>query len=81
MAQYILEKKVHDYPQESSGQLRPSKPLYKGPAAPANRFGIMPGYRWDAIVRGNGFEHKVLLKKSERSSIREDDYRWSSSDM
>ena len=57
------------------------KPAYKGPAAPPNRFSIPPGYRWDAIDRGNGFEHKVLLKMNERTAFKEDEYRWSSADM
>jgi pre-mRNA-splicing factor CWC26 len=57
------------------------KPLYNGPAPTPNRFHIRPGYRWDAIDRGNGFEKKLLLKMNERNTFKEDEYKWSVSDM
>lgn len=57
------------------------KPIYKGPNPTPNRFGIRPGYRWDAIDRGNGFEKKVLLKINEKSSFNEDEYKWRVSDL
>ena len=79
----------------SRGQQR-KKPLYKGPNAPANRFGnnygnntgknanalgILPGYRWDGVDRGNKFEKKILIKMNERQEFNEDAYKWSVADM
>ena len=60
---------------------KPLKPVYRGPAAPPNRFRIRPGYRWDAIDRGNQFEHDLLKRISDKGSMKEDEYRWSVSDM
>jgi len=59
------------------------KPLYKGPTPAPNRFGIRPGYRWDAVDRSSQarFEHKVMTKMNEKNSLKDDAYKWSVSDL
>ena len=64
----FLEKK-------KSGKSVSGKPLYKGPAAP-NRYGIRPGYRWDGVDRGNGFEKEYFAARNRRENLRNLDYAW-----
>ncbi|EED95493.1 hypothetical protein THAPSDRAFT_261566, partial [Thalassiosira pseudonana CCMP1335] len=59
----------------------PIKPTYKGPQPKPNRYGIRPGYRWDGIDRGNGFEDKVLETLHSKRRKKEDAYKWSAADM
>jgi pre-mRNA-splicing factor CWC26 len=59
----------------------PIKPTYKGPQPKPNRYGIRPGYRWDGIDRGNGFEDKVLETLHSKGRKKEDAYKWSAADM
>lgn len=90
MAEYISTKRAKEATVSHSSKKatndekvgpKRSKPLYSGPTPPPNRFNIRPGYRWDAIDRGNGYENALLKKLSDKTSFKEDEYRWAVSDM
>jgi len=55
-------------------------PTFKGAAMP-NRFGILPGYRWDGVDRSNGFEKQYFMKQNEVKLRQEAAYGWSTEDM
>ena len=64
----FLEKK-------KAGKSVSGKPLYEGPAAP-NRYGIRPGYRWDGVDRGTGFEREWFAVRNRRENLKNLDYAW-----
>lgn len=64
----FLEKK-------KEGKSVSGKPLYKGAAAP-NRYGIRPGYRWDGVDRGTGFEKDYFAARNRRENLKNLDYAW-----
>jgi pre-mRNA-splicing factor CWC26 len=65
----------------SGGSGPPAKPVYKGPTPAPNRFGLRPGYRWDGIDRGNGWEDKVSQHRNAASVKKSASAAWSCSDM
>lgn len=51
------------------------RPVYAG-AAPPNRYGIKPGYRWDGVDRGTGFEAERFKALNRRKRNEGLDYAW-----
>ena len=85
MAEYFAKKQQEEASALSSSSsnfdLKPRKPVYKGPAPPPNRFNILPGYRWDASDRGNQWEGKLMKASNYRNSLKGDSAAWSMSDL
>jgi len=48
---------------------------YAGPAPP-NRYGIKPGWRWDGVDRGNGFEKEWFQARGKKSRDENLSYQW-----
>lgn len=62
-------------PRKSEARSRSGRPVYKGSAAP-NRYGIKPGYRWDGVDRGNGFEGEWFKARNKKNNRTELEYAW-----
>lgn len=51
------------------------KKVYMGAAAP-NRYGIKPGWRWDGVDRGNGFEKEWFQARGKKQRNENLEYQW-----
>ncbi|KAF4995439.1 hypothetical protein FGRMN_5120 [Fusarium graminum] len=71
MMQFMSEKDTG----KGQGKKSKRKPVYAG-AAPPNRYGIKPGYRWDGVDRGNGFEAERFKAINRRERNKGLDYSW-----
>ncbi|KAK5998128.1 Pre-mRNA-splicing factor CWC26 [Cladobotryum mycophilum] len=71
MTQFMSTKKDTGVGSKSSRR----RPVYAG-AAPPNRYGIKPGYRWDGVDRSNGFENERFKALNRRERNKGLDYAW-----
>ncbi|KAF5018850.1 hypothetical protein F66182_9142 [Fusarium sp. NRRL 66182] len=71
MMQFMSEKDTG----KGQGKKSKRKPVYAG-AAPPNRYGIKPGYRWDGVDRGNGFEAERFKALNRRERNKGLEYNW-----
>lgn len=61
--------------EEEEGVVRSRRRVYAG-AAPPNRYGIKPGWRWDGVDRGNGFEKEWFQARGRRTRNENLEYQW-----
>lgn len=85
MAQYMAEKRAEAEAEEGrrnprrriddAQTVKTKKKEYQGAAAP-NRYGIRPGWRWDGVDRGNGFEKEWFQARGRKTRNENLEYQW-----
>lgn len=71
MAQLIASKKSST----KGGKSKGGGKTYQGAFEP-NRYGIRPGWRWDGVDRGNGFERKWFAARAKQKDRTDLEYAW-----
>ena len=71
MAQLIASKKANT----KGGKAKGGGKSYMGAAEP-NRYGMRPGWRWDGVDRGNGFEKKWFQARNKAKDRQDLEYHW-----
>lgn len=71
MAQLLATKKSSKGGKHSKGGGK----TYQGAFEP-NRYGIRPGWRWDGVDRGNGFERKWFAARNKAKDRQDLEYAW-----
>ncbi|KAI0846759.1 Pre-mRNA-splicing factor of RES complex-domain-containing protein [Daldinia vernicosa] len=74
MARFIEPKGAGDGGGGKTRKVK-GKPIYQGAWTP-NRYGIRPGYRWDGVDRGNGFEAERFKAINRRERNKGLEYSW-----
>lgn len=72
---------LHEYFAKKARTESSTAKKYNGPVSFVNRFGIRPGYRWDGVDRGNGFETRLLQSISDKKALSEEGYKLAVSDL
>ena len=83
MAAYMAQKQAEEGVAKGGGTSRTTegaggavrRKVYQG-AAPPNRYGIKPGWRWDGVDRGNGFEKEWFQARGRKSRNENLEYQW-----
>ncbi|KAK0899690.1 Pre-mRNA-splicing factor cwc26 [Friedmanniomyces endolithicus] len=71
MAQLLATKKSSS----KGGKSKGGGKSYQGAFEP-NRYGIRPGWRWDGVDRGNGFERKWFAARNKAKNREDLEYHW-----
>ena len=85
MAAYMMKKKEEEGSGRAKGRAATAgdhgggqvarRRMYQG-AAPPNRYGIKPGWRWDGVDRANGFEKEWFQARGRKSRNENLEYQW-----